>query len=162
HLLYYPIFWLGYLFFKMTRKTNWYAYVSFRRLFVLTKGKSNDRLSDKLKREQPPYTVSESEGVLGKLNRQEVDKIVENINQNGYYIFESKLPNDKVDALTQFALSAEAELLPPSSEGVKRTVYNREKLLSPRYQFSEHDVLKSPLIQQLTVDPTLFAVAQSY
>jgi hypothetical protein len=162
YLMYYPIFWLGYLWFKLTNQTQWYPYISFRRLFVLTKGKSNDKLSERLSKKHPPYPVFAAEGVLGKLSARDIDSIVQSIDENGFHIFKEKLSADKVNALVQFALQTEGELVPPGLNGEKKAVYNRQALLSPRYQFPEKDVMSNPLIQRLAVDPTLFAVAQGY
>lgn len=162
YLIYYPIFWLGYMLFKITRKTYWYPYISFRRLFVLTKGRFNDFLSRELGKKHPPYPIENVEGVLGKLNEQQLHSIVMSIKEKGYHIFTEKLADVHVDALVKFALETEAELIPPASDGVKRAVYNRKNLLSPRYQFPQSEVMKNPLIQKLTADPTLFAVAQAY
>ncbi len=163
YLIYYPLFWLGYWVFKMTKKTYWYPYVSFRRLFVLTKGKSNDVVSHRISRLYPPYSISdESIGILGRLSKDKIQSVAMDIAKNGYFIFDSKLDADKVEELTKLALSTEAELMPPSKDGLKRSLYRRENVQSPRYQFNEHTVLKHPTVQKLTVDPTLFAVAQAY
>lgn len=162
YLIYYPIFWLGYLFFKITHKTYWYPYISFRRLFVLTQGKSNDWISQQLSKKQPPYLLKDPDGVLGKLDDMKIRSIADKIKENGYYIFDTKLAPENIDALIQFAMEAEADLIPPSKEGVKKSVYNRLNPLSPRYQFSEQDVMRNSLIQKLAADPTLFAVAQNY
>jgi hypothetical protein len=162
YLFYYPIFWLGYLFFKLTAKTFWYPYVSFGRLFVLTKGESNDFLSEQIRKSQPPYPLKDVHGVLGNLSEAEIKSIIKELDSNGYYIFKSKLADDRIEELTSFALSAEAELVPPSKDGITKSVYPRQKPLSPRYQFKENDILKNTLVQELTIDQSFFAVAQAY
>lgn len=162
YLIYYPIFWLGYLLFRLTKQTQWYPYVSFRRLFVLTRGRSNDHMSELLSRNNPPYPLGPVQGVLGSMGQSELESIVKSINENGFYVFDSKLPADQVNALVQFAEKAEAELIPPGPGGEQGSVYDRNKLLSPRYQFAEKDVMANSLVQRLTADPTLFAVAQAY
>ena len=162
YFIYYPIFWIGYLAFKITRKTNWYAYVAFRRLFVLTRGRLNDRVNKQLSNSRPPYEMEEPNGVLGKLSRNQIDSIVEKIKENGFYIFDTKLDVEKVDELTKFARTAEAKLIPPSKGGITRAFYSAEKPLSPRYEFDEGDIMNHPIIQQLSVDSTFFAIAQMY
>ena len=39
------IFWIGYIFLPVTKKTFFYSYASLRRLFVLTNGRFNDFVS---------------------------------------------------------------------------------------------------------------------
>jgi hypothetical protein len=162
YLFYYPIFWLGYLFFKISNVTNWYSYVSFRRLFVLTKGASNDFLSRMLASSHSRYPLPQVEGVLGTLSQKQVRDIADKVHENGFYIFNDRLSPGHIESLVSFAETQEAELVPPSKDGVKRSVYNRQQLLSPRYQFFESDILKNPVVQELTTDMTLFAVAQEY
>lgn len=162
YLLYYPIFYVGYWLFKITRKTNWYAFVAFRRLFVLTKGRSNDAMSEKLSKENAPYPLSSVSGVLGHLGDQEISKIVSSIDNNGFYVFDASLSESVVNELIHFSLGLEAELIPPAKNGLKTSRYDRSKVLSPRYQFKEQDVYSNPVIQELATDATLFRVAQAY
>ena len=162
YLVYYPIFWAGYLFFNITKKTNWYTYISFRRLFVLTKGQSNDSMSERLSRANPPYDFNSGKGLLGNLNSDEVQAIVNDINKNGFHIFDAKLPTQAIDELVKFSLQTNAKLVPASSNGITQSLYDNKNVLSPRYEFSEQDILNYPLIQQITTDQSLFVIAQKY
>ncbi len=162
YFLYYPIFWVGYLFFKLTSKTNWYPYISFRRLFVLTKGGSNDSMSERLSRSNPPYELKTGNGVLGNLNDEAVEAIVNDIAKNGFHIFDVKLPAQAIEELTKFSLQTKAKLVPASSTGITQSLYDNKNILSPRYEFPEQDILNYPLIQQITCDQSLFVIAQKY
>jgi hypothetical protein len=162
YLLYYPIFWAGYLLFKITGKTAWYPFVSFRRLFVFTKGKSNDAISRRLTKSERPYPINHVDGVLGDLSKTDIKAIGDSIRENGYYIFSTKLSAEKVEDLTQFALTIEADLVPAPKEGPSRAFYSRNKVVTSTYWFTEDNTLKFPLIQELLADPSMFAVAQDY
>jgi Phytanoyl-CoA dioxygenase (PhyH) len=162
YFLYYPLLWVGYLVLKITGRTYIHSYFSFRKLFVLTKGKSNDKMSERLSKSQPPYSIKEAEGILGTLDESKISSIAQRIANDGYYIFDAKLSSDKIEDLVRFARSEEAELIPPSKEGVKKSLYNSSKILAPRYQFDEQRIMQHPLIQQLAVDNSLFAIAQKY
>jgi len=162
YLLYYPIFWLGYWLFKVTHNTNRYAYSAFRKLFVSTQGKSNDRLSRQISREQPPYALTQVQGVLGTLSHGEIGKIADDIRKNGFHVFGHKLEEAHIAALLKFARSSKAELIPQAEDGTKWLVYDKDHLRSPRYQFAETDLFTVPIVQQLAADPSLFAVAQGY
>lgn len=162
YFIYYPIFWVGYLFFKLTKKTNWYAYISFRRLFVFTKGGSNDAMSNRISKQHPPAALMETNGILGTLNNSNVSNIVNTIKTDGFYIFDVKLPQGVINELTDFALKTEATLVPPAKTGLTRSLYVRDNILSPRYEFSEQAILNFPLIQKITSDQNLFSIAQEY
>ncbi len=162
YLLYYPIFWLGLWFFKVTQKTNKYAYIVFRKLFVSTRGKSNDRLSREISRERRPYSLTQVKGVLGTLSDAEVGTIADSIRTNGFHVFDQQLEEAHIDALLKFARSSKAELIPQAADGTKWLVYDKDHPRAPRYQFAEKDVFTMPIVQQLAADPSLFAVAQAY
>lgn len=162
YFLYYPIFYIGYWLFKITKKTNWYAFVSFRRLFVLTKGKSNDLMSKKLSHQNPPYALDNLSDILGSFNTNELNTIVNQIESDGFYVFKNKLDEASVSELVKFATELDAEMIPPAKDGTKYSKYDRNNIRSPRYQFKELDTYKNPLVQQLATDSSIFAVAQSY
>lgn len=75
--LYYPIFLIGYLQHKLFGKTNKYAYLSFRKLYGITRGKINKSFSHKIskgigKYSMPPVTS----GILGNFSQEKVTRIV--------------------------------------------------------------------------------------
>src|SRR5437879_3693125 len=162
YLLYYPLFWLGYWLFKVTQQTNKYAYIVFRKLFVATRGTSNDRLSRQISRGKPPYALTQVRGVLGSLSQHEIGQIADNIGKNGFHVFDHKLEEAHIDALLKFARSSKAELIPQAGDGTKWLVYDKDHPRAPRYQFAEKDVFTLPIVQLLAADPSLFAVAQAY
>src|SRR5437773_12137342 len=108
YLLYYPLFWLGYWLFKVTHQTNKYVSIVFRRLFVSTRGKSNDRLSRQISRGKPPYVLTQVQGVLGTLSHDEIGKIADDIRKNGFHVFDHKLEEAQIAALLKFARSSNA------------------------------------------------------
>ena len=63
-LIYYPIFLFGYLFFKATKKTLLYSYASFRKIFVLTHGQSNDNLSKTINAKVGKYNDVKANGIF--------------------------------------------------------------------------------------------------
>jgi hypothetical protein len=162
YFLYYPIFWAGYLLFKITGTTNWYPYVSFRRLFVFTRGASNDKMSARLSRQHPAIPMAKAKGILGELKTDKVNAIVDAIKKDGYYVFNEKLSDSSIDELTAFAMRTEANLVPPAKDGTKRSLYDRTHVVSPRYEFDEQAILSDGLIQRITCDRSLFAIAQGY
>src|SRR5438309_5015018 len=140
YLLYYPMFWLGYWLFRVTHKTNKYAYSVFRKLFVSTRGKSNDRLSRQISREKPPYALTEVHGVLGSLSSDDIERIVDEIRKNGFHVFDQQLQEAHIQALLKLARSAKAELIPRAEDGTQWLVYDKHHPRAPRYQFAEKDV----------------------
>lgn len=158
----YFIFWFGYLHFRVTKKTISYSFFSFRKLFVLTKGRVNDDVSESLKKRIGLYEFSSKSGVLGNLSQSDLDEIVKSINKDGYFIFKNKLSVESVSNLQDYTLTLDANLIPPATDGRKRSKYDRNNLISPRYQFDETQLMTNKLVQELATDLSLLAVAQGY
>lgn len=79
-------FWFGYYWYKIFNKTPWYSYLSLRKLFYTSNTQFNKRLSARIARENPAYAI-EPKGILGDFSDQDVTKIAQEIQQNGYYVF---------------------------------------------------------------------------
>jgi hypothetical protein len=162
YFVHYPIFYLGYFLHNKIGYTFYYAYASFRNLFVFSKGKLNDTMSLNISKSYPPIKIKEVKGVLGNLIEGDVISIAQQIKNNGYYIFESKLDESVIEKLIDFSLNVPANLIPPHQNGTKKVKYNRNNILSPRYQFDEQDIFENKIIQEISFDPSLFEIAQYY
>jgi len=160
--IHFIIFWLGFQIFKFTKKTFSYSYYSFRKLFVLTKGKLNDSYTNLLNVNIGKYEFPAIAGVLGNLSYHDVKKIANEIDRDGFYIFKNKLSNDAISSLREFAFSSEATLVPRALSGKVSSKYDRNNLLSPRYQFDESSLLTNKFVRSLMTDCSLIAIAQEY
>lgn len=161
-IIHQTIFWIGFQFYRLTKKTLSYPYYSFRKLFVLTRGRINDNLSGSIQKNVEKYNFSRQSGVLGDLSKDDVGKIVSQIDRDGYYVFEKKLPDNIISQLRDYSLNLEAVLVPPAKNGTQFSKYDAGKPLSARYQFEETVLMGNNLIQELTTDLSLLAVAQEY
>lgn len=162
YFVHYPLFYLGYFLHKIIGFTFYYSYASFRNLFVLSKGKLNDRMSLSISKSHPPLKIKEVKGVLGDLSEIEIKQIIQKINDDGFYIFETKLDNSIIVKLVDFSLSHTTDLIPPAKDGTEKAKYTRNNILSPRYQFIEQDTFKNNIIQEISFDESLYEVAQHY
>lgn len=129
---------------------------------MITKGGSNDRMSEKMSSRHPAQKLGVVTGVLGTIDENKVNAIVKEIDRDGFYCFDISLSQEKINELMSLSLSLEAEMIPPASDGTKLTKYDRAKIRSPRYQFREQEILKDKLVQEISLDRSLYAVAQSY
>lgn len=158
---------IGLVSYVFGRKTPAFAYHSLVRLFCRNGGKSNDWLSRCISVAHPPYQLEHRSGVLGNLDGQTLDRVVERLNEEGYYIFEQRLPDELSERLLNFALSQRCIVRPMDGhrlDGFPKNVdrYNRENPEGVRYDFSTQDVIDNPDVQQLMADSSIIAVAQQY
>jgi hypothetical protein len=138
------------------------AYHSLIHLYCRTNGRSNDLLHALARRRSPPMVLPLARGVLGSLSSADVERLADEIRENGYIRPSERLPADACERLREFSLRTEATLAPPRKQGPARGVYDPAHPIAEGYRFDEADLIQEPAIQRLMADPSLLAVAQAY
>jgi hypothetical protein len=100
--------------------------------------------------------------VLGDLKAPAVTAIAQEIQRNGYYVFDTKLDRAVCERIYEFANRTPATLIPAPPEGPTEAVYDPEAPLATRYDLAETRIFALPDLQELATDETLMAVAQAY
>lgn len=155
----------GLLVYVVSKKTPAFAYQSMISLFCITKGRSNDLLSDAIGLMKEPYEFGKAEGVLGSMAGQERQKVASNLREHGYHVFDARLPDEMCDRLLEYAISHPCKMRPMAGEGPEKAVcvvYPRGKPETVRYDFSTQDLLANMDVQNLLADVSFPAVAQDY
>lgn len=153
---------LNYLVFKRTPAFGHQAMIS---LFCFTSGYSNDLLSKIISYFERPYHLAEPSGILGAMTESRRSQVLTKLNEEGYFIFEERLPEELCDRLLKFATSQVCSMRPMDGDILGkpvRTQYHREAPQSVRYDFDTQDVIDNHDIQNLFADMSLVAVAQDY
>jgi hypothetical protein len=153
---------IGSLIYLFTKRTPLVATESLRRLYVATDGRVNDaggRVSAFL---HPAGTISRAHGVLGDLDAPRTAAIVEAIDREGYYVFDTNLDEAVCDRIVEFARGVPAVLIPPPAEGPRESAYDAAAPLATRYDIQEQRIFDLPELQELATDESLMAVAQGY
>jgi len=166
-IIYSLIFWIGYIFLPVTKKTFFYSYASLRKLFVLTNGRFNDFVSRLISFKKKKYNDIIANGVLGNLSPEHVRQIAGELEQNGMYIFENVLDENTVKAIEEFARKEPATYL--MVDNTKKAKYSDNKVyvdpenpVSPRYEYGFDQIMKCKELESLVFDQSLLAVAQEY
>jgi hypothetical protein len=160
------IFKIGYNEFVLKKLNSKKTYSAFRKLFVLTHGKSNDLLSDEISQKIGKYSDIVMQGVLGNISQDMLIKAVNKMRQDGYYIFDQKLDTAAVEEIYRYAQQTPASYIDVNNSGQAYTqdqiIFDSKKPVSPRYQFNDTQVLSCLPLQKLIFDRSLFAFAQEY
>jgi len=153
---------LGY--YLITKKTLGFSYQAMIKLFCLTGGKSNDLLSRVIIFFNKTYYFDTANGILQISDIAKREKVLKNLNTNGFHVFENRLSPEICNKLINFALTHPCLSRLDSNNANLSTydVYRREKPHAVRYDFDAQDLLHNREIQQLLSDSSLFAVAQDY
>lgn len=157
---------VGMLIYWASGKTPAFAYQGMISLFCLTRGHSNDFISRLIGIFKRPYVFGDANGVLGNMaERKRRAAVVSTLQQQGYYVFENRLPEDVCDRLLKYATSHSCKMRPMDGERLGppiATIYHRDAPQAVRYDFATQDLLDNHDVQKLLADLSLAAVAQEY
>lgn len=154
---------MGMLTYSSNRVTPPAAYQSMIQLFCMTGGRSNDWLSKVIALVRRPYRLGRTDGVLTSANGNAEERAHRDLVDQGYHVFDTKLPKEIGDRILQFALSHPAAVRAMDGKSDSRVaVYDPGHPLGVVYDFDPQDLVNQPDIQKLIVDPSIIALAQRY
>jgi hypothetical protein len=157
------LFWVGYYWYKAFKVTPHYSYLSLRKLFYSTNTQFNQRVSEKIAKENPVYAdLSKGSGVLGDLSASQIKSIAESLQREGFYIFDQQLDQATIDALLAFSFHTKAKLVPVPAGEEPYAFFDRANPKAIKYQFFEKDLVQDATVQKLISDESILAVAQSF
>jgi hypothetical protein len=155
-------FGVGYTVFGATGRTPHYAYDSMRQLYCRTNGRMNDWMAGLSGLLHRPYRLGETAGVLGELDARGVAEIVDGIRENGFRVFDQRLPEAWCDEVLRFASEQPSIPYGEGGRADEKVVYDPERWVSTKYEFEEELLLTIPTVRRLLADPSILAVAQAY
>lgn len=135
---------------------------SLRQLYCLTNGKINDLIVLITRYFNPPKKNNNLNGLLGEFSENDILEISQKIYENGYYIFENKLSGSFCDDLIKFTSDLPATPTILNDQTPPKVIFDKNNLISSRYQYDSQDIIEHGLIQSLIADNTFFAIAQEY
>jgi hypothetical protein len=158
HLIIYPMFYISVLIFKITGKTSYAGYWSMRQIYCLDWPKSVQRISDVLPLNRSIYNFSGPS--YFDYSQSHVDQVVEGLRSNGYLVLPFELPEEIIFSLEKIAREASCQLRGSATTGKRKVDIAR--LLAPRYDIMEEDLVDNPIVRKLAQDSFFLNVAQKY
>lgn len=155
----------GLAIYLVSKRTFSFGYQSMIGMFCLTRGYSNDALSKIIGFFKGRYRFPDATGVLGETTGKSHDRAVSKLRDEGYYVFEDRLPKDICKRLLQYATSHTCKMRPMDGDKLGKPItvtYHRGSPQTVRYDFDMQDLLDNPDIQNLLADMSFAAVAQDY
>ncbi len=138
------------------------AYQNMIGLYCFTNGYANDFLSWLIGLYSQPYTLPSMRGALGFLEKSAVEECIDVLRDRGYYVFPECLSQEKCDALVEFALHSEAQLISEVQASTQKGIYDRDNPKAHKYIFPEDALLQLPEVQKLICDPSIITISQAY
>lgn len=142
------------------------GYIAFRKLFVFTHGKSNDSLSNEINNSIGKYETIDKKGILENYTSEQIKNAIDEMIQNGYHIFDIELDTETLNEIYQYAATTPVSYMNTNNDNQE---YSSEKILfdstnpiSPRYEFTQNEILKCNALQKLIFDSSFLNFAQEY
>ena len=140
------------------------AHVALMNLFMASGGRANDLLSAVVGFFHPRYRLPGASGVLGDLTRNDLSRIQQQLEADGYVVFENCLSPEFCERVVQRTLELECVL--HGDEANKGnpicSKYDRSAPKATCYVLTPDDTTEIPEVQELMSDLSLVAVAQNY
>jgi Phytanoyl-CoA dioxygenase (PhyH) len=140
------------------------AHVALMNLFMASGGRANDLLSAVVGFFHPRYRLPGTSGVLGDLTRKDLSRIQQQLETDGYVVFENCLSPEFCERAVQRTLELECILHGDEANKGNRTYskYDRSAPKATCYVLTPDDTTEIPEVQELMSDLSLIAVAQNY
>lgn len=159
-LVHWPLLALGVLAFRMTGKTPWLSYWAMRRLYCITRGRSNRMLARMLG--QPSPVATDGSGVLGQMNAADLGSCVAALERDGFVVFGPLLSAAECDELISFALATPGNLTPAPVGGPALAEFDPAAPKAVKYDLPERRLVQHPIVRRLLADPSLRQLANRY
>lgn len=137
------------------------GYIVFRKTFAATAGISNDFLSFFISMKKEKLNI-ENLPKQKIISPNEEEDFLKNMNNNGYYVFKEKIPENVVKKLTDKI----EELLPLKLDFEKNKYVDDvefpKEISSPKYEYKIEELLNEEIVINLISDSKLVELAKKY
>ena len=161
------IFLSGVKEFQKTGNTPVNAYMSMIALFCQTSGVSSYIFHKILSLTRPKVAMpKEIQSIIGTYDKKKIKQIASKIEEDGYHIFDQRLPEEYIDKLLHYSLTTPAYVRPMDMEGYEKPmvkdIYKRGFPNVIRYDLLESGTILNETVQKIMADKLFFYVAQEY
>ncbi len=158
------ILFFGLIQFTKTQQTSDEVYQKMISLHCMTNGFATKLLGKIFSIVNPKKKIQDCVGILGNLSVSDINSIAKQIEENGYYVFEKKLPETICAVLEQYALNTPANLEGRWGTGQgEKAIFNPNEIpKSYTYRLAEENSIQNSTIQDLMADKTIRNVVATY
>lgn len=147
------LFYCGFLYFKFFGTTPYISHMAMVNLYCLTNGKFLSKFSEK---EKFTFYVKQQSKLFNNVKTNDLKKVVEEINKEGYKIFDYQLNPKAVKDLKSLSYKLKAKV------GEDQIIFDPEDKKSNIYKFNPNDIINNHWVQHLIMDPVLINIAGFY
>jgi hypothetical protein len=140
--------------------TSWRACLD---LHCRTNGRSTEILNSVMQKLRPePAPIRPFDSLLGNFHPERVGAIADQIRRDGYYVFETRVPDAICDEIATAARSIKARVGRDPDGQPRMAAFDPENPVERVYDILETDSWQIPAYQRIIADPVFVNVSQAY
>lgn len=157
----------GIAYFYIKKENLSVAHHAMIRLFCYTRGYSNHFLSWLLSKVSPAIST-DGELWESKYTVEQIKKLTQELEKNGFVVLEQKLPEHILQAFKHYTKEAKCKLrlldyqVKQNVTTVTEAQYNSNDLRAVRYEYSMANLLKQNFVQEILAQTLFLSVAKEY
>lgn len=150
---------IGFFIFKIIKKTPNFFYQAYVKSYCLTNAKIKKSLTKLCSKNVKINNLNES-NILSK--NLDYTKVIRNLKNEGYHIFEEKISEDIIKKLRDFSKNVKCDVYNDDGEYLS-TYYDSSKYkVSSKYEVPISDILSNEIIKQIALDDGFKKIATLY
>ncbi len=129
--------------------------------FCISLGRSSTMLSKRITKMFPPTFKNAGGGILSQVN---FEKVNQQLNEKGYFVFDERLSDEVIEQLSHFAKTSKPSIK-KLSQGKREKIevmYDPNDKKAVRYDYKEEELINHPTVQNLMCDASILNIAQNY
>ncbi len=151
---------IGFLFFKITKKTPNFFYQSYVRSYCFTNSRTKNLLTKFCQRKNFQEIEMPKSKILDKSVN--YSKVLSDIEKNGYHVFDTKISEQIVNDILNFSLNVECDVYDDNGELVKKKFKSRDEIISSKYEIPVNRILENKQVRQIINDYGFLKIANLY
>jgi hypothetical protein len=139
------------------------SWMAVMRLHCRTNGRSTEILRKIMKTLRPaPAVIPAFESMLGNFNTAKVQAIAKQIQHDGYYVFERRIPGAVCDEIAEAARTIKARVGRNPDDPKPMTKFDPANAIAYVYDIPEPEIWQIRAYQRLIADPLFLNLSQAY
>jgi Phytanoyl-CoA dioxygenase (PhyH) len=133
-----------------------------RTLHCMTNGRVNDILAYFHRITHAPYQLDTRSSVIAGFDQDLLFRVVQQLDQEGYFLFSEQVPKTLCDELSDMAVNASCTVTREDGTVVEGQRYNPLDPPGVRCEIGQQDIMENAAAQKMVTDPGIIAIAQAY
>jgi len=160
YVIYYPLYFIGKIAFKIFKITPSWSFFAFRRLYCLTKGKINHTISRKISNSIGKYDINNAPNEV--IPDFDIHTAIKSIEKYGYYRLPALMDETNIGKLRQLGHTCTCHVESNNQFDGTESVFNMNELKGNRYFATDQSLMSSGEVLDILGSHRLLNLAQEF